>query len=91
MGERIAKASKVPFVIRFFSLGKVAVCGLSGYFVWLTEGHENEEHGPIIIDSNRPQYNRSLPPYPGSYSVNGGSRNGNISRSIAVHKAIRHA
>ena len=47
MGERIAKASKVPFVIRFVRLGRVAVSGLFGRFVWLIEGHKTEWDAPI--------------------------------------------
>lgn len=46
MGERIAKASKVPFVIRPIRLGRVAICELFGCFVWLTEGHEDAGDAP---------------------------------------------
>ena len=47
MGERIAKASKVPFVIRLVRLGKDTVCGLCGCFVWHTGGHKNQEYASI--------------------------------------------
>ena len=46
MGERIAKASKVPFGVRLGHLGRVAVCELLGCFVWFTEGHKNEGIAP---------------------------------------------
>ena len=42
MDERITKASKVPFVVRFVRLGKAAICRLFGCFVWLTEGHKRK-------------------------------------------------
>ena len=44
MGERIAKASKVPFVIRFVRMGGVAVCVIR---VWHTEGHKKEGDAPL--------------------------------------------
>lgn len=42
MGKRIAKASKVPFVIRFAPLAEK----LFGCFVWLIEGHKSEGDAP---------------------------------------------
>ena len=47
MDDRIAKASKVPFLIRFVRLGRVAVRGLFGCFIRLTEGHRNEGDAPV--------------------------------------------
>ena len=43
MGERIAKASKVPFVIRSVRLGRVAVCELFGCFIGCIEGYIDVE------------------------------------------------
>lgn len=47
MGERIAKASKVPFVISFIRLGRDIVCGLCGCLVWHTGGHRNQGYASI--------------------------------------------
>ena len=83
MGERIAKASKVPLAIRFVRLGRVAVCVVR---VWRTEGHKNEWHTPIrkyliVIGPNPPSV---------GYSVNYGRTDGSIPRSIIVCKTLRH-
>ena len=47
MGKRIAKASKVPLVIRSVRLGRVAFHRLFDCFVCFTEDHKDEEDAPI--------------------------------------------
>ena len=47
MDKRIAKASKVPFVISSICLGRDTVYGLCGCFVWHTGGHKNQEYASI--------------------------------------------
>ena len=72
MGERIAKASKVPFVISFICLGRDTVCDLCGCFVWHTGGHINQGNASIkkFLIAIRPQYILCVPPYVGLYLVN---------------------
>ena len=87
MDERIAKASKVPFVIRFVRLGRVAFCWLFGCFVWLTEGRENGGNAPIrksLIVFGLITISVYLH-IGGLCSATSGRRNGSISPLLVVH------